>query len=773
MSLLRIVLFLFLLLLVLVFGVASYLHVADLNQYKEQIAARVQEATGRDFTMGSLDVQMWPRVKVSVDDVALANAPWGSDPLMLQLGHLETTIKPLSLLFGHLRVTEFVLEDMNLLLESNDSGDSNWEMATGPESTGQGGAREGDDAAGGSGDGLPVRLDNLRISDVIVTLREPGSEDLAFLLERLRLQPDADKVRRLTGSGVILNQPLVLNGQFGKQSGGGSEPFQVNGNLGSLELAVNSVQGSSGARDDNTLETLLRTEDLAAFLASIGVSTPLSGPLLVKAVITPGKRGTTTSIDAELDTTAARLTLEREGGRVAVAGELEGLAGLGTMLGLAGLPIQPVVVEGALNRDGDGLEIDALRFTSGGASLSATGRLRSGERNSTLQVKLEGESLSDLLTTLPGLPFEGTAQLQSSVAEIAIDPLQLRFGKSDLAGSIRMLSGDEPATTIALTSATLHLKEFLGISEDAEPQEAPAEQDKPYVFTEDLLPFETLQQNEVDIDIAVDQLIGPASTLENVEIVAGLHAGELKAAFDFSTPVGARSASRLQLTTRGQQADLRATINARDMRLNLASGEDALPEEIPPVSLSFNVVASGDSPRTLASSSTGDLLVTLGEGRLVNKLIGRFSGDIVSQLSSALNPFAKEEPDTTFECGLASIAIEDGRATIEPIILQGQKVTIAGQGKLDLKTEEIMIKFNTQPREGIGIGADMFVTPFVALDGTLANPRVGANKSGTAITVATGGISLLVRSAMDRLAGSVDHCAETMPNFPQPPLPVD
>ena len=174
MSLLRIVLFLFLLLLVLVFGVAGYLHVADLNQYKEQIAARVQEATGRDFTLGSLDVEVWPRMKVSVDDVALANAPWGSDPLMLQLGHLEATIKPLSLLAGHLRVTEFVLEDMNLLLESNDSGDSNWEMATGPESTGQGGAREGDDAAGGSGDGLPVRLD-LSLIHISEPTRQPAT----------------------------------------------------------------------------------------------------------------------------------------------------------------------------------------------------------------------------------------------------------------------------------------------------------------------------------------------------------------------------------------------------------------------------------------------------------------------------------------------------------------------------------------------------------------------------------------------------------------------
>jgi len=117
-----------------------------------------------------------------------------------------------------------------------------------------------------------------------------------------------------------------------------------------------------------------------------------------------------------------------------------------------------------------------------------------------------------------------------------------------------------------------------------------------------------------------------------------------------------------------------------------------------------------------------------------------------------------------------ALAIADGISTLEPLILQGEKVTIVGEGEIDLKTEEIMVKFNTQPRKGIGISADMFVTPFVTLDGTLAHPRVGANKKGTAITVATAGLSLLVRSARDRIAGDIDHCVQTMPTFEHPPL---
>ena len=57
----------------------------------------------------------------------------------------------------------------------------------------------------------------------------------------------------------------------------------------------------------------------------------------------------------------------------------------------------------------------------------------------------------------------------------------------------------------------------------------------------------------------------------------------------------------------------------------------------------------------------------------------------------------------------------------------------------------------------------MFVTPFVALGGTLASPSVGVNETGALLTagaaMATGGLSFLAQALKDRAAGAMDHCA--------------
>ena len=64
---------------------------------------------------------------------------------------------------------------------------------------------------------------------------------------------------------------------------------------------------------------------------------------------------------------------------------------------------------------------------------------------------------------------------------------------------------------------------------------------------------------------------------------------------------------------------------------------------------------------------------------------------------------------------------------------QAEKLTIVGAGKIDLRSEELDIEFNTKPRTGVGLTADMFVTPFVKLSGTLAQPGISMNKSGIAL----------------------------------------
>ena len=62
------------------------------------------------------------------------------------------------------------------------------------------------------------------------------------------------------------------------------------------------------------------------------------------------------------------------------------------------------------------------------------------------------------------------------------------------------------------------------------------------------------------------------------------------------------------------------------------------------------------------------------------------------------------------------------------------------------------------------MSADMFVTPFVRVAGTLASPTIGLNKKGVLLTggaaVMTGGLSFLAKSMVDRTTAIGDHCSE-------------
>jgi hypothetical protein len=95
-------------------------------------------------------------------------------------------------------------------------------------------------------------------------------------------------------------------------------------------------------------------------------------------------------------------------------------------------------------------------------------------------------------------------------------------------------------------------------------------------------------------------------------------------------------------------------------------------------------------------------------------------------------------------------------------LFQTEKVKAVGGGDIDLNTEALNIEFNTKPRSGVGVSADMFVTPFVKLVGTLGSPSIGVDKKSALLagaTVATGGLALLAKGAADRAAGETDRCA--------------
>ena len=791
MSISRILVALLLLLLALVVILLFYLHFADLNRHRGTIEGMVSDAVGREFRIeGDLDLALLPAVGLQVEDLELANADWGSDPFMAKVGHLLVRVKPLSLLFGPLDIIGAELTDVDLLMESDATGKSNWTFPTAaPE---QKPDRESEPESRRDG-GISVTLDDILMENILVTLRSPGAEDQIHRLETLEVQADGADQMILSGSGSVLTLPLTFSGIAGTRDGlaeVGSADFKITAALGELDVELSGNRAAPGSDGESHVQAVIRSGEFATFLDSLDVALPLAGPLSVTADITGNEESGHVSIEGSLADITLQAAMALQSGRVQLDGQIGTLDRLGAMLEVAGLPAAALGFDGVLTAMDQTVQLTDSRLTIGDAEASVSGTLQDVEGNSLLQIEVEGQSLATLMTTLPVLPFEVSATVALAPGNVGVEPLTVRVGNSDLTGSVHVETGDNAGILAELSSQRLDLTEFSGgeeatgsesgagtgdgTAEGSATPASPEQADSKYVFREEPLPLDMLQSREMDVRLSVGKLASPALSLENLEAIGSLHDGDLGFAVDFSTPKGGSSSSSLQLKSSGGQASLSAVVMARDLRINFASGDVEDFRDIPPTSITIGVKSSGISPRALAANSNGNILVTMGPGKINAELIQRASGDILAQLFSALNPLAEKDPHTQFECGVIAMEIKDGLAEMKPLMMQSERLLITAGGTLDLDSEKLNFEFNTKPREGVGLSADMFVTPFVSLGGTLASPGIGLNKKGTLLNagaaVATGGLSFLWKGLADRAMGALDHCKETMPEFTHPPM---
>ncbi len=121
-----VVLVLILIVLPLAAAVAAFL-TFDPNAYKAQIAAAVEQATGRTVTLaGPLAVKLSWVPTLTAEDVRLSNIVGGSSPQMARIDTIETRIALLPLLQHRLEIQDLVLRHPVVLLERAADGRPNW-----------------------------------------------------------------------------------------------------------------------------------------------------------------------------------------------------------------------------------------------------------------------------------------------------------------------------------------------------------------------------------------------------------------------------------------------------------------------------------------------------------------------------------------------------------------------------------------------------------------------------------------------------------------------
>ncbi|HET6159587.1 MAG TPA: AsmA-like C-terminal region-containing protein [Dongiaceae bacterium] len=189
-----------LLVLLLVAGGAGalWLSRADLRPIVERAASG---SLGRQVTLGSLKVRWGDPLRIEFTDLAIANAPWGSEPQMVRVGHAAALLDVAPLLSGVLRYERLRISDATIVLERDPHGIGNWKFG------------------GGSGLVL-VPKDRTQFPTLIdfagehglITYRTHGGDILRIALDRVAISsPSEETPARLLAEGAYNNVATRLD----------------------------------------------------------------------------------------------------------------------------------------------------------------------------------------------------------------------------------------------------------------------------------------------------------------------------------------------------------------------------------------------------------------------------------------------------------------------------------------------------------------------------------------------------------------------------------
>ncbi|MEQ8206724.1 MAG: AsmA family protein [Woeseia sp.] len=199
-------------LLVVLSAVAILLFV-DPNNFRDEIAAKVETATGRSLTIeGDLSVSIFPWLAVEMGETHLGNAAGFDDEAFASFDSARLSVRLLPLLLRReIAVGTASLESLRLNLEVSSDGSNNWQdLASGDDTA----AASQNDAAGSGLAGLDIASVEISDAEIHYRDRQSGAE---YTLD------DVD----LSTGRIALGTPFDVRGEFAFDA----KPDDINGKL--------------------------------------------------------------------------------------------------------------------------------------------------------------------------------------------------------------------------------------------------------------------------------------------------------------------------------------------------------------------------------------------------------------------------------------------------------------------------------------------------------------------------------------------------------------
>ncbi len=223
------------LLVLAVAGLVFYVERLDWNTMRPRVEQEISDAVGRKFEIsGNLDFTLFPAPTVTAEGLRLANAGWGSAPLMLEADSVSFTLTLLSIVLGKPRSRAITLDGVKLLLEEDKDGRDNWDFEQSTEGSGNLAT-------------LFPSLRSLQADEVRVVYRKPGQEPLRMYVSTAAMTASAvGRGVKLDLRGELNDREFRIGGRTETLSrflGGGNLEGKIEVESGDLQISLDGVFG--------------------------------------------------------------------------------------------------------------------------------------------------------------------------------------------------------------------------------------------------------------------------------------------------------------------------------------------------------------------------------------------------------------------------------------------------------------------------------------------------------------------------------------------------
>ena len=360
-----------------------------------------------------------------------------------------------------------------------------------------------------------------------------------------------------------------------------------------------------------------------------------------------------------------------------------------------------------------------------------------GSSLNRLAFEFRGGDLADL-GALAGMdlpntrPFGVTGVASFGSQIVSLKQLSARVGKSDLSGTLTLdLASAPPIMKGRLTSKVIDLQDISISDGGGTPSELDAKdsEENLRLHGDVPLPAEILQSLDADFGIKIGELrYGDAKLTDTSLLVRGSEghiAVELRGASAGQT--GLEGQADLDVTPevptavmrfRGQDIDVGQLLEVFEVTDLITASAN----------VEARVQGRGHSVHEILESLDGSASIVADGGRIESEYFDL----VVSDLARKLLPWRPKSQHTDINCFVARFGIEDGVATTEGLLLDTTRATIAGEGSVNLGSEELEFTVRPNPKE---MSLVSLAFP-IDIRGTIAAPKFRPNKKALAIDAA-------------------------------------